>query len=349
MKKITSKILVAWIGIFFLLVLAGEKVIAQASYRHAHKRILKLMGSRFELVAIAKDSVQAKAAVDSAIHEIQRIENLISSWLPDSETSQVNREAAQHPVKVSRELWGLLYRAIKVSKLTQGAFDISFASLEPLWSFEQQEITHFPDSQAIARSKQGVGYQNIILNRDSLSVFFQLPKLKIGLGAIGKGYAANQARKRMRALGIQDGLVNAGGDLTAWGFNQDGDAWQIGIADPQSPSKKASWLQIQDQAVVTSGNYEKYFIYKGQHFGHIIDPRTGFPVKGVKSVSIVCPDAELADALATAVYVLGKKEGIALIDRLKGIECLIIDENNIWHHSKNLELNFYDDKGKTQK
>jgi len=305
-----------------------------------HNRQVKLMGVRFELAAIAEDSLKAKQAVDAAISEITRIEKLISSWDPHSQTSAINQMAGIQPVKVSDELFALIRRSLKISRLTQGAFDISFASLDKVWRFDGS-MTTLPSPEEVAASVAKVGYENIMLNEEDTSVFLKLQGMKIGFGAIGKGYAANRAKAVMLNLGIENGLVNAGGDLLCWGKQENGTPWQIGIADPAEKTKIFSWLQVHDMAVVTSGNYEKSVMIDGQHYTHIIDPRTGYPVQGVKSVTIVCPDAELADGLATAVFVLGEQGGLHLINQLKGIECLIVNDNNELIPSENLELNLY--------
>jgi thiamine biosynthesis lipoprotein len=248
--------------------------------------------------------------------------------------------AGIQPVKVSHELFALIRRSLKISRLTQGAFDISFASMDQIWKFDGS-MTALPAPEQVAASVAKVGYQNIVLNEKDTTVFLKLPAMKIGFGAIGKGYAANQAKAVMTNLGIENGLVDAGGDLLCWGQQENGQPWQIGIADPAEKTNIFSWLQAGNMAVVTSGDYEKFAMIAGQRYTHIIDPRTGYPVRGIQSVTIVCPDAELADGLATAVFVMGEKEGLHLINQLKGIECLIVSDKNELIASDSLALNFY--------
>ena len=163
--------------------------------------------------------------------------------------------------------------------------------------------------------------------------------MKIGFGAIGKGYAANRARDIMKKMGIASGIVNAGGDMFAWGRQADGKKWKIGIADPKNKSAILAWLQLENTAIVTSGNYERFAIIDGKKYAHIIDPRTGYPVSGLKSVSVICPDAELADALATAVFVMGEKSGMALINQLENVECIIVNDADEMSVSEQLQLN----------
>jgi len=306
-----------------------------------YSRVTRMMGSRFEIIAVTSDSLRAIKAINAGFDEVNRIEQLISSWLPNSQTSKINRMAGQSPVQVSPELYGLIYRSIKVSILTEGAFDISFAGMTPLWKFEGQEVKILPDSVRVSQAAQMANYKHILLDSEQKTVFLTEPGMKIGFGAIGKGYAANRAMSVMKAQKINSGMVNAGGDLITWGKSQDDKDWSIGIVDPSNKDHIFAWLSLPDMALVTSGDYEKYFVYNNERYGHILDPRTGYPSKGIKSVSILCPDAELADALATAVYVMGEQKGMTLMDQLKGIECLIITEDDRVLQSKNLALKYY--------
>ena len=305
----------------------------------AFHQAIKLMGSGFELTAIHEDSVLARKAIDAGIGEIRRIERLISSWDESSQTSAINRNAGIQPVQVDEELFQLIRRSLKVSGITDGAFDISFAAIEKLYRFDGSE-TALPPAEEVARSVAKINYRNIILDPDKHTVFLKEPGMRIGFGAIGKGYAANRARAVMQDMGIGNGLVNASGDLICWGKQEDGRDWGIAIADPDDKMKAIAWLPIGEGSVVTSGDYEKFLLSDGKRYAHIIDPRTGYPTTGIKSVTILCPDAELADALATSVFVLGKKKGLALINQLNGIECLIITEENELLSSKNLQLQY---------
>ncbi|MGH1362950.1 MAG: FAD:protein FMN transferase [Calditrichia bacterium] len=301
------------------------------------RKILKLMGTRFELIALAENDSLSWNAINAGIAEIERIENLISSWNPSSQTSSINRNAGIKPVTVSSELFQLIQRSIKVSRLTNGVFDISYASMDNVWRYDGS-MTELPSAKEMAVSVSKIGYTNIVLNAGTKSVFLRDAGMKIGFGAIGKGYAANRAREVMKQLGIENGVVNAAGDLFAWGKQADGKDWRISIADPNDSKKVLCWLTIRNQAVVTSGNYEKFVEIDGVRYGHIIHPKTGMPVSGLKSATIICPDAELADALATSVFILGKVEGLALVNRLKQVECLLIDAQNEVHTSKNLKV-----------
>ncbi len=325
--------------IFPALILACLCAAVLAAQPQAARRAVKLMGCGFEFTAIHEDEALANAAIDAGIAEVSRIERLISSWDENSRTSAINRNAGIQPVQVDEELFQLIRRSLRVSGITGGAFDISFAAIEKLYLFDGSETT-LPPAEEVARSVAKINYRNIVLNQEKHTVFLKEPGMRIGFGAIGKGYAANRARAVMQAMGIAGGLVNASGDLICWGKQEDGRGWGIAVADPDDKRKAIAWLPVGEGAVATSGDYEKYFLAGGKRYAHIIDPRTGYPVTGLKSVTIICPDAELADALATAVFVLGKEQGLALINQLKGIECLIITEDNELLGSKNLELQY---------
>ena len=306
----------------------------------SHKKVLLLMGSRFEITAISEDETQAWKGINAAIEEIIRIEKLISSWDSNSQTSQVNQNAGIKSVKVDKELFDLIKRAKKISTLTNGAFDISYASMDKIWKFDGS-VTTVPSENDIKDSVAKINFKDIILDETESTVFLKTEGMKIGFGAIGKGYAANRGMKIMKDLGIESGIVNAGGDLITWGKEANGSDWSIGVSNPKNKLKVLAWLTVGEMAVVTSGNYEKYIMINGERYSHIIDPRSGYPVHGLKSVTIICPDAELADALATSVFILGREKGIHLIDQLKGVEVMVVDDNDEITTSSNLKLNYY--------
>lgn len=323
-----------FIGFFSLLFLNG---FTQSQFHH---RELILMGDRFEITAVHEDSTLCRKAVDAAIAEISRIENLISEWKPDSETSKVNDNAGIQPVSVSIELFDLIFRSVKVSRLTGGAFDITFAPMNNIYKFDKQEHP-LPSQEQISEWKQKVGFRNIVMDETYKTVFLPEKGMKIGFGGIGQGYAANRAKEVMLKTGIENGVVNASGDILAWGKRDDGKDWEVGIGNPKNPKEHIAWLKAADIAVTTSGNYEKYFLSNGIRHGHVIDPRTGYPSTGLKSVTIICPDAELADALDTAVFVLGEKDGLKLAEQLKDVECIIINDRDEVATTSGIQLNYY--------
>ncbi|PKQ63166.1 thiamine biosynthesis protein ApbE [Labilibaculum filiforme] len=309
----------------------------------SYTEVLLLMGSRFEITAVATNENQAKLAITAGIEEIKRIERLISSWDAKSQTSKIIANAGIQAVEVDQELFNLIRRSIKISNLTHGAFDISYASMDKIWKFDGS-MKSMPDSASVAASVSQINYKNIILDEEKHSVFLKNPGMKIGFGAIGKGYAANKALDLMAKMNLDGALVNASGDLISWGKDQGGKDWKIGISNPKNKSQIYSWLTIGETAVVTSGNYENFVEFNGIKYSHIIDPRTGYPVKGLSSVTVICPNAELADALATSVFVLGKDKGLELINHLNGIECILVTDEQELITSSNLKLEYHDTK-----
>lgn len=301
------------------------------------KRALELMGSDFEITVVALEPTTANFYIDIAVSEIKRIEKIISSWDIDSQTSKINANAGIAPVKVGKELYGLIERSLLLSKITDGAFDISYAALDNIWRFNIS-MDYVPTPEQIKNSVANVGFKNIILDKENMTVLLAKKGMKIGFGAIGKGFAADMAKELLQEKGVVGGIINASGDLTTWGTQVSGKKWMIGITNPLDKSKIFSWLPIVESSVATSGNYEKYIVYRGEKYSHIIDPRTGNPSKGVKSVSVFAKKAEMCDALATSVFVMGVEAGLSVINQLSGVEVIIVDDNDKIHKSNGIEF-----------
>jgi len=319
--------------VIYVIILFSANVNSQLLF----KRTLKLMGSRFDITVVAQDSLQAKNYIDLAVGEISRIEKLISSWDKSSQTYQINENSGIRPVKVDKELFDLIKRSLAISKLTDGAFDISYASMDKIWSFKG-EMKTMPSKEIILASVKNVGYENIILYEKDQSVFLKLKGMKIGFGAIGKGYSADKAKKLLISKGVRAGIINASGDMNTWGKQPNGDFWKVAITNPLNKKNAFGHFPLKSGAVVTSGNYEKYVILNGERYSHIIDPRTGYPSKGIISATVFAPKAELADALATSIFVMGVEVGLDRINQLPNIECIIIDDKGDIHKSKNINI-----------
>ena len=296
-----------------------------------------LMGSSFEITVVAEDEDFAKESLAIAKKEIIRIEDLISSWDQKSETSRINRNAGIAAVEVSKELFYLIFRAQQISKLSSGAFDLTFAAIDKLWNFDGRE-SEMPNPDALNASVFNIGYQLIELDEESLTVFLPKKGMKIGFGAIGKGYAADSAKQLLVERGVLGGIINASGDMNTWGTKPDGSSWTIGIVNPMNNKKVFSWFSLEHNSVVTSGDYEKFTQINGRRYSHIIDPRTGIPSQGIVSCTVFAGKAELADAIATAIFVMGVESGLFLIDQLPDIEAILIDDSGIIHRSKNIEI-----------
>ena len=302
------------------------------------KKVLKLMGNRFEITVVADDPVWANERIEDAVKEISRIEKLFTTFDESSQTNLINRNAGIAPVKIYKEVYDLVERSKKISALTQGAFDITYGSIDKrLWNFDKT-MTSLPDAQTAKKLVRLINYRNVILDEKNCSVFLKEKGMRIGFGGIGKGYAAEKAKSLLQQKGVKSGIINAAGDLTAWGHQPNGKPWTIGIADPDTKRQAFSFLEITNTSIATSGNYEKFVLIDGKKYSHTIDPKTGLPVRGIKSVTIICPNAEIADAMATPVMIMGIKTGLDMLNQIKGIAGIVIDDNDKIYTTKNINL-----------
>jgi thiamine biosynthesis lipoprotein len=304
----------------------------------AFKKEMKLMGNHFEISVIAANEAWARECIDAGVQEIQRIEKLLTTFREDSETNLINRQAGIAPVQVSRETYDIIDRSLKISRLTQGAFDITYGSVDKrLWNFDTG-MQSLPDAETAKKMVRLINYRNVILDEEHTTVFLREQGMRIGFGGIGKGYAAERAKRVMQDKGVESGIVNASGDLTVWGFQPDGQPWTIGIVNPNQAGQVFSYMRVVNMALATSGNYEKYVMIGGRRYSHTINPRTGLPVTGVKSVTILCPNAEVADAMATPVMIMGIRAGLDMINQIKDIEAIIVDDEDRIYSSQNIRF-----------
>lgn len=316
--------------ILFLIVLVSNIVVAQVQ-RH---RAVTLMGSRFDITIEAKDSLSSEKYIDESIAEIERIENLISEWRPQTQISEVNRNAGIKPVKVDKEVIRLTQSGIYFSKLTNGAFDISIVAMDKIWKFDGS-MTSMPSPEAIKKSVEKVGYQNIEIDTVASTIFLKKPGMKIGFGSIGKGYAADKTRELMETKGVKAGIINASGDLTTWGKQFNGKYWTVGITNPFKNDAYTEVLKLKRFAVTTSGNYEKFVEFDGKRYAHIINPKTGMPSTGICSASVFGPSAEIANGFSTSIMVLGVDEGLKLLAKFPDYSCVLITDKGEVIKSKN--------------
>lgn len=278
-----------------------------------HRKVM-LMGSRFDITLVDKDSLSAEKNIDRAIAEISRIENLISEWRENTEISEVNKNAGIRPMKVSREVFALTKRALRFSELTSGAFDISIASMDKIWKFDGS-MWDIPNEESIRKSVEKVGYQNIILDSINQTIFLKNKGMKIGFGATGKSYSADKTKELMQSLGVEAGIINASGDIAVWGSQPNGKPWRIGINNPFSSGRVMKTIKLKNKAIVTSGDYQKFIEIEGKRYSHIINPKTGYPSTGITSVTIIGDSAEIANGISTSIMVLGKKKGLKFLKK----------------------------------
>lgn len=313
--------------IFFLICLS---INAQVQ-RH---RAVTLMGSRFDITIVANDSLSAENYIDDAISEIERIENLLSEWRPQTQISEVNKNAGIQPVKVDKEVLQLTQSAIHFSKITNGAFDISIVAMDKIWKFDGS-MTEMPSKEAIKKSVEKVDYRAIEIDTINSTLFLKNPGMKIGFGSIGKGYAADKARELLELKGVQAGIINASGDLTTWGKQVDNSYWTIGITNPFDTDDFVKIVKLKRYAVTTSGNYEKFAEINGQRYSHIINPKTGYPSTGICSATVFGPSAEIANGYSTSIMVLGVEDGLKIINSNPEYCAVLITDKGKIIYSKN--------------
>lgn len=292
------------------------------------------MGTAFELIIGHEMEERANELLEMGVAEIERIEKLLTEFSEDSITYIINKNAGNKSVSVPLEVFRLMLRSFQISELTQGAFDITTASLKKLYNFKQDDL-RLPSEEDIKIALKTISYKNIHLGKNN-SVYLTKKGIKISFAGIGKGYASDRVKKLWLDQNVKSGVISASGDLCVIGNKPDDAKWKIGIPDPEDRSKMILYIPVNEGAVATSGDYEQFFLVGNERYSHTIDPNTGVPVKGIKSVTVTGPSAELCDALATAVTVMGVEVGLHFINQLPNTHALIVDDNNELHYSKNI-------------
>lgn len=284
------------------------------------ERTTGVMGTELKLTVLGSEPEVLEQAIDAAIKELRRIEDLMTDWRP-SELTALNEEAGKGPKEVPNELLAIIAHGIEMGKMTKGAYDLTYAGVGKLWDFKKIP-PKIPTKEEVTNALIHVGFQRIKINLTASTV--ELPaNMKIGLGGIAKGYGVDRAMTVIMRHGIKHAIVNAGGDMKILGKNS-GQPWEIAIKHPRNRERAMASLKISNSCVVTSGDYERFFESDGKRYHHIIDPRTGYPSEGCLSATVVAPEAEFADALATALCVLGPKEGLKVIENLDRVEAILV-------------------------
>lgn len=299
------------------------------------KRTEKLMGCTFTLGIKHQNEPFALQQLQAGVDEIKRLENLLSEFIPTSDVSLINKNASHEPIVVAPETFALLERCEAISNLTLGDFDITTKALKSIYSFKNQDFK-FPEKRILEEAFQCVGYQYLTLNSAERTLRINKNGVQISFAAIGKGFASDMVKRLWIKGGISSAFIDASGDLNAFGTNIDDKPFSVGIAKPEKPDQALLNIPISNAAVATSGDYEQHFTFKGKRYSHNINPKTGLPISGIKSVTVIAPSAELADALATAVYVKGIKSGLSFVAQLPQTHAVIIDDRNQIHFSKNI-------------
>jgi thiamine biosynthesis lipoprotein len=292
------------------------------------------MGTVVEITLMGESEESAQKAALQAFQEIKRIEHLMSPWIESSDVSQMNRSAGKEGVRVSPETIEVIKKAQEVSKLSEGGFDITVGPLVQLWR-KASEGGKPPEMEEVKETLNLVNFRNLKTHYGG-KVSLRKKGMTIDLGGIAKGYAVDRAFELLKGLGYRSFLVNAGGDLRVGGSKPDG-PWSIGVRHPRGPEKIMARISISNTAVATSGDYETFFIHQGKRYYHILNPRSGFPAEGCQSVTVLHKEAITADALATAIFVLGPEKGYPLCQRLEGVDCLIVDRDGKTVFTQNLK------------
>ncbi len=293
---------------------------------------IDLMGTRVSVELWHDDPAQGEALVDAVLEEFRRIDRGMSTYKPESEISQLNAAAAERPFVASEELFGLIERSLELSAASGGAFDITYESVGYLYDFRERR---HPDAAEVAERLPAIDYRHVELDRAKRTVRFATPGVRINLGGIAKGYAVERGAEMLRAAGVRHAVLNAGGDTRVVGDRR-GQPWLIGIRHPRLDGAVVTRLPLVDEAISTSGDYERYFEEDGRRYHHILNPSTGLPTEGVLSVTVIGPDATITDGLSTTLFVLGAEEGLALIERFDGYEAVVVTSDGTLSYSSGL-------------
>lgn len=291
-----------------------------------------IMGTAIRVELWAEDKTAGEAAIAAVMAEMHRIDREMSPYKPESELSRINREAAKHPVPISQEMFDILSRSIEFSKLSGGAFDITFSSVGYMYDYRRHIK---PTDKEIEQALPGINYRHILLDAKKRTVKFARSGVRIDLGGIGKGYAVDNSIALLQKRGITQAIVTAGGDSRVLG-DRGGRPWMVGIRDPRRKDDMVAVIPLVNSAISTSGDYERYFEADGVRYHHILNPKTGRSATGVHSVSVIGPDATTTDGLTKPVFILGPEKGLRLIESIPGVDAVIIDADGKMFYSSGL-------------
>jgi thiamine biosynthesis lipoprotein len=328
MKSQKIKILLAMSAAVFILYLLTKQIQNQRliSVESPNKLVMNTIA---KITAIGPDKKTAQSSIDAAFKEIYRLEKLMNRYDPNSQLSQVNKQASKEPVKIDKDLFALLQKAVYYSELTDGAFDITVGPLVDLWK-KCAEANSMPTDAQLAEVKKTIGCDKFILDANNFSVRFKTEGVSLDLGAIAKGFAADKALEEMKRHGAAGGLVDLGGQIGCFGTTEKNAKWLIGIRNPEKSRNEQiiARLALSDAAVSTSGNYERFYKIGEHQFSHIFNPATEKTAIQLASATIICPNGTQSDALSTAVSVLGKQKGLELIEKTEDTEAILILAEN---------------------
>jgi len=291
-----------------------------------------IMGTAIHVELWSDDAALAGRAIDAVMAEMRRIDRLMSPFKADSELSRINRDAARAPVRVGAELFGLIERSLQFSRLSDGAFDITYAAVGHLYDYRAGKA---PDAAALQRARPCVGWRQLALDAEARTIGFAREGMRIDLGGFAKGHVVDNSIAILRELGIAHAVVAAGGDSHVLGDRR-GRPWSIAIRDPRDAKRVVAVLPLRDTSISTSGDYERYFERDGVRHHHLIDPQTGASPRSVRSVTILAADGLTSEALSKCVFVMGLERGMRLIEAQPGVDAVVVDAHGALHFSSGL-------------
>lgn len=298
--------------------------VSSASQSVVIKRAQMHMGTLVSITAVASDKEGAHTAIQAGFGEIKRLEQLLSTWIPESELSQVNAAAGRRPVTVSRETFDIVARSLEMARLTDGGFNIAVGPAVEAWSVTERQ--RIPSDAELQQLKALVDWTSIQINEKARTIFLPRRGMRIDVGGIGKGYAADQAAEEMKKAGARGGIVALSGDIKAFGVLPNSAGFPVGIRHPRQEGTLLAIIDLRDEAISTAGDYERFFERDGVRYHHILDPQTLQPARSCQSVTVIAKEGTVADGLDTGIFVLGPERGMELVERVPDVEAVIIDE-----------------------
>lgn len=311
------------LALFLALLLAATGCVDSRS--KTMQKTERIMGTQVTVTVVAADRARGNAAIDAALAEVRRLDEMMSLYKGTSEINRVNSAAGKHPETVSPEMIEVAEVAAQISELTGGAFDITIGPLVLLWQNRLRE-NKTPADPELAVAAQRVGYKNIVINKQASTLFLRKPGMLLDFGGVAKGYAADKAAQVLRKHGIENGIVALAGDIRVMGRRPDNSPWRITVQHPREQGKTLAVLELSNKVVSTSGDYARFTIVQNKRYHHILDPRTGKPSQGMASVTLVGDNGALVDPLTTAIYILGMEKGLRLVNKL-GLEAVLADDS----------------------
>ena len=288
-----------------------------------------IMGTDVHILINSQNQKTSLEAISAAMAEMRRIDDDMTDWRPIGQVWKLNKQSGKQAVKVSKEMLGLIQQSVRISEMTGGLFDISYRGVGSLWDFYKEPHV-IPSAEQIQAGLKKVGYQHMIINEQERTVYLPIAGMEIGLGGIAKGYAVDRAVAIIESFGFKDFVVNAGGDLYVRGSGS-AQLWKVGIRHPRKENALIAEIPAKNYSIVTSGDYERFFIKDGKRYCHIVNPKTGFPAAACQSVTVLAKKCAEADALATGIFLMGPEKGLAFAEGLASVEALIIDASGDIH------------------